>query len=542
MNKTIIININGIVFHIEEDAYEILKTYMTAVKRHFLNAEDSLEITTDIENRIAEMFTEILNTEARQVIIEQDVNTVISQMGTVEDFETGGSTDQRSGSSYATDDYQFSNSRKLFRDPDDHLLGGVCAGVANYFDVEAVWVRLAFALALVVGGSGFILYLILWIVMPKAVTRADKMAMKGEKLDLEGFRKNFEDELKNVSTKLNNARNEARPVIYKLRDFIGDFMDHLGAFLGGTGRIILKLFAILIMLMCFGFGVSLIMSLFFALSYGDLIFPFSIVDGHYSTAMYMSAFFALLLPLVAIILLTIRVAFNTRSLNRSVGYSMLIMWLVALGFTMYYGVQTSLDFKYTASYSQNISLKTTPDSVYYLKLNNIKFLTREDSAKLDINDRFKGHITFDVGDEETRGQMHINIEKSDVPQPVLVESVSAHGANYAEALSNARSVTYYFNQKDSVLSFNKQLQTPPNSKWRNQRLELTLKIPLKSTVVIEEALNEFIWGLSVYDCKKMNGQEKATSAEFIMTENGLQCKADTVHNGPAQIPDQAESN
>jgi len=83
MNKTIIININGIVFHIEEDAYEILKNYMTDVKRHFLNSADSLEITTDIENRIAEMFSEILTTENKQVIVEQDVNSVIEQMGRV---------------------------------------------------------------------------------------------------------------------------------------------------------------------------------------------------------------------------------------------------------------------------------------------------------------------------------------------------------------------------------------------------------------------------------------------------------------------------
>src|SRR6201999_2621059 len=90
MNKTIIININGIVFHIEEDAYEILKNYMTDVKRHFSNSADSLEITTDIENRIAEMFNDILLNENKQVIIEQDVNLVIEQMGTVADFENAG--------------------------------------------------------------------------------------------------------------------------------------------------------------------------------------------------------------------------------------------------------------------------------------------------------------------------------------------------------------------------------------------------------------------------------------------------------------------
>src|SRR5580658_255355 len=133
MNKTIIININGIVFHIEEDAYEILKNYMTDVKRHFSNSADSLEITTDIENRIAEMFSEILEKENKQVIVEQDVKLVIEQMGTVADFESAENDGQHEPGGYA---YGNTERRRLFRDPDDHLVGGVCSGIANYFDID----------------------------------------------------------------------------------------------------------------------------------------------------------------------------------------------------------------------------------------------------------------------------------------------------------------------------------------------------------------------------------------------------------------------
>src|SRR5476651_206784 len=112
MNKTIIININGTVFHIEEDAYEVLKNYMTDVKRHFANAEDSLEITTDIENRIAEMLTDMLARENRQVVVAADIATIISQMGTVEDFETSGAEQKDGFTGYQT----FAYNRKLFRD------------------------------------------------------------------------------------------------------------------------------------------------------------------------------------------------------------------------------------------------------------------------------------------------------------------------------------------------------------------------------------------------------------------------------------------
>src|ERR1700748_2094911 len=136
MNKTIIININGIVFHIEEDAYDVLKSYMTDVKRHFLNSADSLEITSDIENRIAEMFSDVLTRDNKQVIVEQDVNAVIQQMGRVEDFDEvydDGKNPAAGAYTYTT------NERRLFRDPDDHLVSGVCAGIANYFNIQPLW-------------------------------------------------------------------------------------------------------------------------------------------------------------------------------------------------------------------------------------------------------------------------------------------------------------------------------------------------------------------------------------------------------------------
>ncbi|RYE28999.1 MAG: PspC domain-containing protein, partial [Sphingobacteriaceae bacterium] len=178
MNKTIIININGIIFHIEEDAYEILKSYMTGIKRHFAASSDSHEITTDIENRIAEMFSEMLKNEGKQVIFTSDVTAVIAQMGTLEDF----STETANDASFSTP-FSDQTERRLFRDPEDHLVGGVAAGIANYFGVEAMWIRIAFVLAVFGAGSGLLIYFILWMIIPRANTRTERMAMKGEKAD-----------------------------------------------------------------------------------------------------------------------------------------------------------------------------------------------------------------------------------------------------------------------------------------------------------------------------------------------------------------------
>ena len=138
MNKTIIININGIVFHIEEDAYEVLISYMNQVKKHFGYSADSYEIVGDIENRLAEMFNELLIKENKQVIVLADVTTVTQQMGSPSDFELP---------EEESDENTVRVDKRLFRDTEDRILGGVCAGIGHYFDLEARWIRLIFLLS-----------------------------------------------------------------------------------------------------------------------------------------------------------------------------------------------------------------------------------------------------------------------------------------------------------------------------------------------------------------------------------------------------------
>ncbi|OCX52095.1 hypothetical protein BEL04_11390 [Mucilaginibacter sp. PPCGB 2223] len=537
MNKTIIININGTVFHIEEDAYEVLKSYMTDVKRHFANAEDSLEITTDIENRIAEMFTEILAGEAKQVIVTADVTRVISQMGTVEDFETSAADPD----SIFARHQNTASARKLFRDPDDHLISGVCAGIGNYFDIDTVWVRLAFGLAFVLWGSGLLLYIILWIIVPKAVTRADKMAMKGEKLDLQGFKKNFEEELKTVQHSVRNAHAEVRPFVYQFRDFISDFFHHLGMFLGGTGRLLLKLFGIFILAVCLGLMIASLVGFIVLMVYGNdvyHIFPFSVLNYGYSGILYVGIFALVLIPLLAIALLTIRVIFNGNTLGRSTAYTMLIIWVGALSIVIYYSAKIANQFREEASFSQTITLKPAAQNVYHLQLNDVKYLTKDDSVELDIGSKFNGRVILDNNyNDRMYNNVHINIEQSDVKQVVLVESFSGKGSHYEDALKNAQNAVYNFVQKDSVLIFDRKVTLLKNKLWRDQQVKLTLKVPYGTELVIDEKLNYLIDNYADIDeCKRLNKSPEWVSAPFIMENNKLQCKVDTLSQPAIAIP------
>jgi phage shock protein PspC (stress-responsive transcriptional regulator) len=543
MNKTIIININGTVFHIEEDAYEILKNYMTDVKRHFLNSADSLEITTDIENRVAEMFSEILAGENKQVIVEQDVNTVIEQMGRVEDFEDLYEDNKNQAGAPHT---YTTSERKLFRDPDDHLISGVCAGIANYFNVEPVWIRSGFFLAIFFGGGGLLLYAILWILIPKATTRADRMAMKGEKLNLQGFKNNLEEELSTVKNHLNNLHQEARPLIYKMRDFAGDFFHHLGIFFGGAGKIFVKLVGILVLLACFGGAIGLVVLLVAIVGFNNHgprdLFPFTIIANHHATWIYVSAFLTAFIPLLTIILVIIAAVFDTRSIGRSVGSTLLIVWLISLGLFVFYAAEAANGFKNRASFSQVTNLKATPGNVYYLKLNDVKYLSQDDSIRLNIKSGFH-NITIKNDDDENNEPQNvtINFEKADIAQPEIVELFSAQGRDYGDALQNARNTHYLLTQKDSVLTFDGRLGRLHNDEWHAEQIEITIRVPLNAKVVVDQELANRVnvQGININDCKEIDKHPDASSAAFVMTNDGLQCKIDTLVT--VQTPKQADS-
>ncbi|MCC8410897.1 PspC domain-containing protein [Mucilaginibacter sp. UR6-1] len=532
MNKTIIININGTVFHIEEDAYEVLKNYMTDVKRHFMNSADSLEITTDIENRIAEMFSEILTRDSKQALVEADVQFVIEQMGRVEDFASAEEDSTAEQPFFAETK---TTSRKLFRDADERVIGGVCSGIASYFDLRSVWIRLAFIIAVLFFGTGFILYIILWLVVPKAATRADRMAMKGEKLNLQGFKRNFEEEMTGLKGSMSNFSDEARPFIYRARDFVGDLFTHFGSFLRTSGKFIIKALGVTIVICSFLTIIGLAVVIIAFLAYGNMgiynWFPFNIVNYQANVIFLICGFLLVGIPLLTIILLAVTLLFKNFSFNRATGFTLLAIWLTSVFVVIYYSAQATADFRYPASFRKTVTLKPSSNGIYYLRLNDIKYLTGEDSTRLNIKERFKGLTIVDKPySHEIDGPgstVYLSIERGDVAAPKLIEEFSARGKTFEEALINARATSYQFFQQDSVLNFSPKLDRQSGALWRAQSLNITIKVPLNTVIVVEDEVNRLANNFDIWGCRSMNGQDSGSSTTFIMTADGLQCKVNT---------------
>ncbi len=189
MKQTVNINLNGIVFHIDNDAYETLKGYLYTIEKT-VSPEEKDDVMPDIEARIGELFTNMLRKNGIQVVNENMVNQVMEQLGSPEAFaDEDGEADK---GQRIKDEGQKTTTKRLYRDTDNDLLGGVCSGLAAYFGIDAVWIRLLFVFFTIVYGAALFLYILLWIIVPAAHTAAQRLEMRG----VEPSVSNIEQEVK----------------------------------------------------------------------------------------------------------------------------------------------------------------------------------------------------------------------------------------------------------------------------------------------------------------------------------------------------------
>ncbi len=190
MKITVSINLGGYSFNIDEDAYSELKRYLKNLELHFAGEESSAEILSDIEARMAELFRTKI-TGYKQVINMNDAQQVISVLGTPEDIsENGGPS---AGEKFSTPGYH-----RMYRDPDHRIIGGVCAGMGAYWDMEPWIIRVIFIVLAMMGGLGILVYLILYIVLPEAKTTAQKIEMKGAPVNIHNITESVKKEFDNV--------------------------------------------------------------------------------------------------------------------------------------------------------------------------------------------------------------------------------------------------------------------------------------------------------------------------------------------------------
>ena len=517
--KTIIININGVIFHIEEEAYLFLQQYMIDVKRHFGNTADSNEIVDDIENRIAEMFTERLN-EQKAVINMHDVKEVCAQMGNVEDFDVD------DGDNLAQEPFvSYDEERSFFRDPDDKVLGGVCSGLGHYLDFEAKWIRLAFLIIFLFAGTGFLVYIVLWIAIPKAKTRSDRMRMRGQSPTIENFKRNFKEEMGDVKRNFSEAGERMKTSLNNTNN-----KSSLKNLIKRTAVAFIKILGSLIIIMLSLSLASIIVAFFFGNRIAwttdafELGLPLYAIDPDYRTILTISLFIAVCIPILTLLFLTIRVVFDRKVMSTFLGFSMLIIWLIAVGISSYYIINTAIDFREEVAVVQERPLLAEP--VYLLNLKDTRLKQRH-----DLNSGIKKTLKHRKKSAIWGSRIYLYIQKAEAGQgPKVIENMSAKGKTFDLAAQRAESINYQTEQNGSTLLFNNQPLLSNEELYRGQEVTIKLVLPVGTRIVISDELRKAIYirGIhSFWDCEaSYKSQGIVLETEWIMTDNGLKCYND----------------
>jgi len=196
MKKTFTININGKIFHIEDDAFEKLQEYLQRLNHYFVSQQGGMEILQDIESRIAELFQDKIS-EKQEAVTNEWVVEVMTRMGTPEDFMDSEQTQNEENANEVLQGEKI--KKRMYRDSENRVIGGVCYGMGTYFNIDPVILRVLFVLLVFLGaGISIIIYLVLWVVVPKATTTAQRLEMRGEEPTIHNIQKTIQEEVKEV--------------------------------------------------------------------------------------------------------------------------------------------------------------------------------------------------------------------------------------------------------------------------------------------------------------------------------------------------------
>jgi phage shock protein PspC (stress-responsive transcriptional regulator) len=539
MNKTVTINISGIIFHIEEDAYEKLSKYLSTIKGYFSNTDGGNEIMSDIEARIAEMLQGKVNA-VKQVVLMVDVDAVIETMGKPEEFAEGSETSSNNSGKKEETYYTEGETikKRLYRDPDNKAIGGVCSGIAAYFDVDIVWIRLAMFALIFFGGLSLWVYIILWIVIPEAKTTAEKLAMRGEKVDINNISRAVKEEAQQFKERVSKYSNE------HLKKDSNNFFDKLGNFIKEFLIMFTKFFARILGLALLIFGVIFmlgLMSSVFGFSiagsnaeFNDWINIFFMERSHYTIGLFGIVLF-LGIPFIMMIYGGIKLLFKIHYSNKWLNMSAGLLWLVGLITVLFIGIKTGKDFNEAGKVKEPISLTTQRDTLH-LTLNDTKELheylkvNEEDLEAYDYDDegnnrRMRRHhsdyIVAKSGNKRFLvGYAKLNILPASGDQFELYIIKKARGENKRLAVDRAKAIQYNVSQTDSSILFNKIFTVEANEKFRVQDIQVILKVPKGKVVYLDKSLVDFIYDIE----NKTNTYDgDMVGRRWLMGDDGLEC-------------------
>ncbi len=486
MNKTVNINLAGIFFHIDEDAYSKLQRYLEAIKRSFTDSQGRSEIISDIEARIAELFTERIQDE-KQVISAKEVEEVITVMGQPEDYLID---EEIFDDEPKTQERKSSSSRKLYRDTENAYIGGVSAGLAHYFDIDTLWIRLAWVILVLVGGTGIFVYILLWVLMPSAETTAEKLAMSGKPVNItnieqkvkEGF-SSVKDSLEDVADRVKNKDYEK--VGNKVQSTSRSFFDALGSVIMFCFTIFAKFFGIILMITGAATLIGLIVGLL-SLGVADIFhFPgIDMADVVSSTDLpiwlvSVLVLFAVGIPFFYIFILGLKILVgNLKSLGKLANFTLLGVWLAAIITLSAFALNEVSEFSRDANVITKSELNITANDTIYVKMASNDIYSKGIYRDYDFD------VVYNENDEKKIYSSNVRLIFRSTIDSLATISIekNARGSNYQNAKERAQNIEYTFDYNSNELLLDGYFLTDAENKFRDQEVEVIIYLPEGSIV------------------------------------------------------------
>lgn len=516
MNKTTSINLGGYFFHIDEDAYRKLSNYFDAVKRS-LSPDGREEIINDIESRISELFTEKLGT-TKQVIGLKEVDDIISIMGQPEDYKI---EDESPKNDFQSNFTSTSSTKKLYRDKDNSFLGGVLSGLGHYLGIDPLWLRIIMVILFFGFGSGLVLYIILWILIPEAVTTSQKLEMKGEPINISNIEKKVKEGFNEISDKFSNldhdkiasnAKSGAEKIGNTISEIVTSIFNVISKIIGGF--IVLISSMTLISVIIGGIAMLFFSSMPDNFLYNHIHTPFS-----FETPIWIQGLLLIIvvgIPLFFLLILGLKLlTTRIKSIGNTINYSLLVIWIIGLASVLFLSIKEISQNAYTGKDIKKVAINLNPADTL-----NIKFISNNLYSK-DIYEHENFEVIHDDTDKEIifSNNVSIKIVETNEPNAFLQIEKTAEGSSIKKAKETAEKIKYNVKIENNNLILDNYWITDLANKKHDQEVELFLYLPKGIIFKVDKNFKHFDRSENDY----FNLHHSSDTYTYIVSENKVLC-------------------
>ena len=472
MDKTININLAGTLFQIDEEAFRILRDWLQAITNRLRNAPGGPETIEDIESRVAEIFQ--TQRGIGGVVTKENVESMIAILGKPEDFEAY--DDNSEGPVYSAP------RKRMYRNPDDMILGGVCSGIGAYLNIDPVLFRILFVL-FTFFGVGALVYIILWIALPPAHTDARKREMYGSSY-------NWAMSYKNRDTRPAVSGSPVYNSGYYNSSRIGNAFNEI---FSAVGRVLFVIFRIFLIFT----GVMLVLTGFLAILSVVMVLIFKL-PGIFSTDnsgvhfLYFRDFLnyvvnpasapwiialtllAVILPMLGLIYWGVKMIFWFRAKDGIYSLVALVLWVLTVTILAMLLFNEGISFEKTGRSTSQQIINNPPDTLF--------IVTGRKSVDLNLTKEFSiPDDQYSVLIDDAQHRLYINAELnvyvSDDQQAKVEIRKRSSGRTRGEATRKAESLEYNNSFHSDTLRLDEYFALPAGSRWSGDNVDVNLYVP-----------------------------------------------------------------